>query len=232
MRARAARRLVLSSAIVTAILAVQIHGGESAPNPVLFVAQFPIADDFATIGSTFANHLAAVNRVGRGGGLFVRYTDGTVRDLTAEAGYGESAEFQGVNSIAVREPQVHWDGTKAIFSMAIGAPPVQYQWTDETWQLYEVTGLGQGETAVVTPVPFQPTDSNNVSPATHQTAESCSSATVLSTALPISTTSGTNTNRPPAPPESGVSIPRPAISTFSITPPPALSHPRSTAPVA
>ena len=40
-----------------------------------------------------------------------------------------------VNSaIAVREPEVHWSGTKAVFSMAVGAAP-RYQVADYRWQL-------------------------------------------------------------------------------------------------
>jgi hypothetical protein len=50
--------------------------------------------------------------------------------------------MQGVNAIAVRDPHVHWSGTKAVFSMVIGAPPQQYQWVTSYFQLYEVSGFG------------------------------------------------------------------------------------------
>ena len=92
------------------------------PNPILFVTQVPIPGDFASIGSVFGNQLGDIDRVGRGGDLYIRYTDGTLRNLTQEAGYGTSG-LQGASSIAVRDPAVHWSGTKALFSMVIGAPP-------------------------------------------------------------------------------------------------------------
>ncbi len=148
----------------TALAQEAVERGAGLPNPVLFVTQVPIPADFATIGSTFANHSARIDKVGRGGDLYVRYPDGSLRNLTREAGYGEAGVFQGASAIAVRDPSVHWDGARALFSMAIGAPPVQYEWTTEYWQIYEVTGLGQGETAAVTKVANQPEDFNNITP--------------------------------------------------------------------
>ncbi len=133
-------------------------------NPILFVTQVPTPGDaFASRGSTFANHLGTIVSAPRGGDLMIRYPDGTLRNLTKEAGYGMEGQ-QGANAIAVREPTVHWSGTKAIFSMVIGAPPSQYTQIDKQWQLYEVTGLGQGQSVVITKVPGQPTAYNNVSP--------------------------------------------------------------------
>lgn len=134
------------------------------PYPILFITQFPVADDFTTIGSTFGNHEGRVSQVGRGGDLYVRYPDGTLRNLTREAGYGSADVHQGADSIAVRDPSVHWDGTRALFSMVIGAPPERYVHTNEKWQIYEVTGLGQGETAAIAKVPNQPAGYNNVTP--------------------------------------------------------------------
>jgi hypothetical protein len=137
------------------------------PSPILFVTQFPIPADFATIGSVFANHLGDIESVGRGGDLYIRYPDGSLRNLTAEAGYGSTGAggFQDENAIAVRDPAVSWDGTRALFSMVIGAPAEQYQQGTWYWQIYQVTGLGEGGTAVITRLPGQPADSNNVSPA-------------------------------------------------------------------
>jgi len=71
-------------------------------NPILFVTQMPIAADFATIGAVFANHHADMQSVGRGGDLWIRYPDGTLKNLTAAAGYGSSG-LQGANAIAVRD---------------------------------------------------------------------------------------------------------------------------------
>lgn len=134
------------------------------PNPVLFVAQFPIAADFATIGSTFANHGSSMQEVGRGGDLYIVYPNGTLRNLTRQTGFGTAATFQGATSIAVRDPHVHWSGTKALFSMVIGAPTQQFQVIETYWQMYEITGILEGQTAVVTKVPNQPLNYNNVTP--------------------------------------------------------------------
>ncbi len=137
------------------------------PNPILFVTQVPIVADFTTIGSTFGNHLGQMSSVGRGGDLWIRYPDGTLKNLTAAAGYGIATGLQaGANAIAVRDPAVHWSGSKAIFSMVMGAPPAQFDNTgqDARWQLYEITGLGQSDTPVITKVPNQPADFNNISP--------------------------------------------------------------------
>ena len=133
-------------------------------NPILFVTQVPVPADFATIGSTFGNHQPGTGEAGRGGDLYIVYSDGSLRNLTREAGFGEAAALQTDRSIAVREPQVHWDGDKAIFSMVVGAPTELYGASDANWQLYEVTGLGQGQTAVITKLANQPEGYNNLSP--------------------------------------------------------------------
>ncbi len=162
------RSLRTISFILLALAATVSQGetteGGSIQNPILFVTQFPIAADFATIGSTFANHLPRVDRTGRGGDLYIRYPSGELCNVTRENGYGEAGIFQGEDSIAVRDPHVHWDGTKALFSMAIGAPPEQFQWTLEYWQIYEVTGLASCATTAITKIPHQPEDYNNLTP--------------------------------------------------------------------
>jgi len=136
---------------------------QSLPNPILFVTQFPVTEDFATIGSTFGNHRADVASAGRGGDLVIRYPDGSLRFLTQEAGFGMTGQQSG-NAIAVRDPAVDFTATKAVFSMAIGAPASQFQAGTYRWQLYEVRGLAKGETATITRVANQPADYNNVSP--------------------------------------------------------------------
>ncbi len=133
-------------------------------NPILFVAQIPIGFDFTTIGSAFGNHKSTTDSAGRGGDLYIRYPDGTLKNLTAAAGYGVASGFQGTNGIAVREPSVHWDGTRAVFSMVVGSGAMAYQTPANFWQLYEITGLGQGENPVITQVPNQPVNYNNISP--------------------------------------------------------------------
>ena len=131
-------------------------------NPILFVTQVPMDEDFTTIGSTFGNHSAQVDSVPRGGDLWIRYPDGSLKNLTRAAGYGMEGR-QGANAIAVREPSVHWSGTKALFSMVIGAPE-RYQWNDYYWQIYEITGLGKNDTPVIRKIARQPADYNNISP--------------------------------------------------------------------
>ena len=132
--------------------------------PIMFVTQVPTGGDiFAGRLAAFANHLTGMTSTPRGGDLMIRYPDGSLRNLTKEAGFGMEGR-QGANAIAVREPTVHWDGRKAVFSMLIGAPSKQYETITTRWQLYEVTNLAQGQTAVITKVAGQPTAYNNVSP--------------------------------------------------------------------
>lgn len=142
--------------------------------PILFVTQVPIPADYTTVGSAIGNQQATMDRVPRGGDLYIRYADGTLKNLTQTAGYGGydttpgacngQSNCLGANAIAVRDPAMYWDGTKAIFSMVIGAPTHQYDYKSYNWQLYEVTGLGKNETPVITKVPNQPAQYNNISP--------------------------------------------------------------------
>jgi hypothetical protein len=135
----------------------------SIVNPILFVTQVPTLNDFAARATTFANHLANVDRVVRGGDLMIRYPDGSVRNLTKEAGFGMDG-LQSSSAIAVREPSVHWDGTRALFSMVIGGASRQYQdGGPHYWQIYEVSGLGKGEAVSIRKIAGQPLY-NNISP--------------------------------------------------------------------
>ncbi len=129
---------------------------------ILFVTQVP-KSVFTTVSSAFGNHRGNLDSVARGGDLCILYPDGTLRNLTKEAGYGMDG-FQGAQAIAVREPSVHWSGTKALFSMVVGAPTKQFEVATYFWQIYEITGFGQGETPVITKVPNQPANFNNVAP--------------------------------------------------------------------
>jgi hypothetical protein len=134
----------------------------SIPNPILFVTQVPIPGDFTTVASTFGNHDGQIDSAPRGGDLWIVYPDGVVKNLTRTAGFGNDG-MQSDKAIAVREPSVHWSGTKALFSMVIGAPK-QYQWNEYYWQIYEITGLGENQTPVIRKIPNQPANYNNVSP--------------------------------------------------------------------
>jgi len=137
--------------------------GPVLPNPILFVTQTPQPSDFTTVTALFGNHRGNMDSAPRGGALWIRYQDGTLRNLTLAAGYGHDGP-QHTNGIAVREPCVHWDGNKAIFSMVVGAPSKQYQVSAYYWQLYEITNFGPNETPVITKVPNQPAQYNNVAP--------------------------------------------------------------------
>jgi hypothetical protein len=148
---------IISSTMKSLILAVALA------NPILFVTQVPVPADFTTVASTFGNQLASVAEAPRGGDLWIRYPDGSTKNLTRAAGFGTTG-MQGSNAIAVREPSVHWSGTKALFSMVIGAPTQQYVWSDYYWQIYEITGLGANETPVIRKIANQPASYNNVSP--------------------------------------------------------------------
>lgn len=151
--------ILLLGATVSTVVSAQ-----ALPYPILFVTQFPISYDFTAIGSVFGNHRGSIDLAGRGGDLYIRYPDGSLRNLTAETGYGNAGQ-QGANSIAVRDPAVSWDGNRAIFSMVVGAPTQQYQQLESWFQLYEVSGLAQGQVAVITKLANQPLNRNNVSPA-------------------------------------------------------------------
>ncbi|MBK8814765.1 MAG: hypothetical protein IPN42_04305 [Methylococcaceae bacterium] len=147
--------------IVLGLVFLSPFSSAAITNPILFVTQIPIPADFCTINATFCNHRGAINITGRGGDLWIRYPDGTLKNLTASAGLGKTG-LQGGTAIQVRDPAVFWSGKKAIFSMVVGAP-AQYQVKQYLWQLYEVTGLGKAETPAITKVPNQP-PYNNVSP--------------------------------------------------------------------
>ena len=134
-------------------------------NSILFVTQVPIPADFATIGSTFGNQSPALGACGRGGDLYIRYADGTLKNLTRAAGFGRWGN-QFTNGIAVRQPCVHWSGQKAVFSMAVGAPRYQFDYaTTSYWQLYEITNFTDPNVVpVITKVPNQPANFNNIAP--------------------------------------------------------------------
>ena len=147
-------------------------GGGPDPGPfdgevpaILFATQVPVGEN-DSVSAVFSNHVAGIRNAPRGGDLMIRYPDGTLRNLTREAGFGDADEMQRRNAIAVREPCVHWDGDKALFAMVVGAVTERFDQRDDfRWQIYEVSGLAQGDTAVVRRIEGQPRDFNNVSPA-------------------------------------------------------------------
>lgn len=151
---------------LVALSALPGCGGEQLPqdpvpasNPILFVTQTPFHSTFDTLTGTFGNHNGGDYNAPRGGDLVIAYPSGKIRKLTEEAGFGQEPGQE----IAVREPSVHWDGKRALFSMVIGGT-TKNDFTPVFWQIYEVTGLGEGEDVVITRVPNQPEGFNNVSP--------------------------------------------------------------------
>ncbi|MBS0658832.1 MAG: hypothetical protein JSR82_11390 [Verrucomicrobia bacterium] len=158
-RAASAAFLLLAAAPVGAL-----------PNPVIFVTQLPIATEvnshtvsqsFMSVASVFSNHLGDTASAGRGGALWILDAGATVpRNLTLAGGFGGP----GQPLIAVRQPHVHWDGTKALFSMVVGSPANAADTTVFYWQIYEITNFGVGQTPVITRLATQPADANNVSP--------------------------------------------------------------------
>jgi hypothetical protein len=133
------------------------------PHPILFVTQTPQPGDFTTVTSLFGNHRGDMESAPRGGDLWIRYENGTLRNLTRAAGYGLDT-LQYTNGIAAREPSIHWDGNKAIFSMVVGAPTKQYDYKTYYWQLYEIANFASNQVPAITKVSNQPTNYNNVSP--------------------------------------------------------------------
>src|SRR5262249_34693929 len=146
------------------------------PNPILFVTQLPIpkelnstvSNTFLSAVSLFANHTADTARAGRGGDLWLLYTNGTLLNLTRPGHYGLTGA-QHTNGIAVRAPHIHWSGGKALFSMVVGAPQFAGDTTLFFWQLYELANLAaivaDSNTApAIVKVPYQPANCNNVSP--------------------------------------------------------------------
>ena len=80
--------------------------GEEGPyegelGTILFVTQVPVGG-IGTLTAPFGNHLSTMESAPRGGDLMIRYPDGTLRNLTREAGFGDEGEQQGANAIAVR----------------------------------------------------------------------------------------------------------------------------------
>src|SRR4051812_25732893 len=100
----------MRSIIAIAIAAVWVGAGggnegldpfEGEGGTIMFVTQVPVPNDFAVIHSNFSNHAPGVDSAPRGGDLMIRYPDGTLRNLTREAGFGDEGEMQGAQAIAV-----------------------------------------------------------------------------------------------------------------------------------
>lgn len=141
-------------------------------NPILFALVVPPLQTNSNFGhqlETFGNHKTGMREAPRGGDLCLMDVDGNIRFLTKEVGFGvEDGEIQAEDGIAVRQPYVHWSGTKALFSMVIGGPIAAFDqsYRSNRWQIYEITNLNEvvsGMTPNIVKVPNQP-NYNNISP--------------------------------------------------------------------
>ncbi|HEY6167061.1 MAG TPA: hypothetical protein VI454_03410, partial [Verrucomicrobiae bacterium] len=145
-------------------------------NPILFVTQVQtpkeingnVSNTFVSVVSLFGNQRGDTLHAGRGGDLWLMTTNLSLVNLTRKAGLGTNGSQDGVG-IAVRDPAVHWSGTKAVFSMVVGAPTSTNDTTPFFWQLYEITNLAAvvADTNVVPAIQIvsnQPPNYNNISP--------------------------------------------------------------------
>ncbi|MEO6034397.1 MAG: hypothetical protein ABIQ35_03995, partial [Verrucomicrobiota bacterium] len=142
-------------------------------NPILFVTQVPmpvelnaisVSNVVVNVASPLGNHLADTAHAARGNDLWIRYPNGALTNLTRATGYGVLGA-QHTNGIAVRQPAMHWSGTKAVFSMVVGAPRFAGDTNQFFWQLFEISNfLYTSSAPVITRVPNQSANYNNVSP--------------------------------------------------------------------
>ena len=177
------QRLALALAIMLAVEPTLADVPSPALQyPIVFVAQMPPMRGYPSLNDVFTNHVGDPEPAPRGSDLYILYPDGSLKNLTASAGWGctlpicatpgppiqpgypaaqdPKGNFGG---IAVRDPEVHWAAQKAVFSMVVGGPN-RYQVHDWRWQMYEITGLAAGDTPVISKIANQP-PYNNVQPA-------------------------------------------------------------------
>ncbi|MCB1605698.1 MAG: hypothetical protein KDI71_01800, partial [Xanthomonadales bacterium] len=147
-------------------------------HPIVFVAQIPPMRGYPSLNDVFTNHIASPEPAPRGSDLYILYPDGSLKNLTAAAGWGctqpiceipgspsqpgypEAQDPKGnLGGIAVRDPEPSWDAQKVVFSMVVGSPS-RFQVHEWRWQLFEITGLGQAQTPVISKVANQPPWSN------------------------------------------------------------------------
>ena len=95
-------------------------------NPILFVTQVPmpeevnsrnVTESYQSCVSPFSNHLGDTAFAGRGGSLYVRFSNGQVVDLLSVASWSAIPGGKPpANTVAVRNPSVNWAADKAVFS--------------------------------------------------------------------------------------------------------------------
>jgi hypothetical protein len=134
--------------------------------PIVFVANVPVVSFLGQLNA-FGNHGTTILDSIPGGDLFIRYSNGDLKNLTAAAGYGLPSDQiqEGDKPIAVRQPTIHWDGKKILFSMLIGGPKERFDRAENRrWQIYEATGLEENEQVEIRKIPHQSEKYNNFSP--------------------------------------------------------------------
>ena len=136
---------------------------DATPFPILFVTQVPKPDDFTTITSTFGNHSGQIDSVPRGGDLWIRYPDGSLKNLTRTAGYGMDG-LQGANAIAVREPSRALERHEGAVQHGHRRAASSTSGIRTTGRSTRSPGLGKNDTPVIRKIPNQPADFNNISP--------------------------------------------------------------------
>ncbi len=172
-------------AALPVLLSATVALAADPANPILFVTQVPmpeevntrkIVDNYMSCVSPFGNHLGGTAFAGRGGSLLVRFPANAVPALNHQVvdllSVADWSAIPGgkpaANTVAVRNPCVYWDKSKAIFSMVIGAPASGSDNTEFFWQLYEITLPTQAQLSsnvkpVITKVANQP-PYNNIMP--------------------------------------------------------------------
>jgi len=176
------RRLSFALALLSL---VSTASAADPANPILFVTQVPMPEEvntrtinsnYMSCVSPFGNHLGGTAFAGRGGSLWVRFPANAVPalnhqvvDLLAVADWSAiSGGRPPANTVAVRNPSVYWDKSKAVFSMVVGAPSGPNDTTVFLWRLYEITlptqaQLNANVQPVITKVVNQPAY-NNIMP--------------------------------------------------------------------
>ena len=57
-------------------------------HPIVFVAQIPPMRGYPSLNDVFTNHIASPEPAPRGSDLYILYPDGSLKNLTAAAGWG------------------------------------------------------------------------------------------------------------------------------------------------
>ncbi|MBW8863438.1 MAG: hypothetical protein JF609_00655, partial [Verrucomicrobia bacterium] len=151
-------------------------GAITLTNPIVFVTQPPIprelngtvSNTFLSVVTIFGNQRADTAHAARGGDLWLMLTNTNLVNLTRKAGFGTNGIQHGIG-IGVRDPAIHWDGKKVLFSMVVGAPTNSTDTTPFFWQLYELTNLdvviaNPNTNLIIVKVQNQPANCNNVTP--------------------------------------------------------------------